>query len=340
MPATEKLTAARPKVWEFIEPFSWQWYMYSAYDWVALRAAVDNWYFAYKEWESLDTFDHAFREGRMTARTCRNAHETNEVYSLRVRDDGNTRPYHDPMAKLRVGYAGIMMRLDPDAFLNRGKYTNGLHALPAVLLDPTIPIQQQLFAEGARYVLFMPLPEEADIEIQYQLGLLAKWLYLTDPYQKLVLDSLTRVRRNLTRIHLASYTDMGTSYYNIGTETHMKLRYGFAEGADGGGAKKSDFEIQTFRENARQYQTRKIHEKGFRTGNNEVSVKCRRHAGHYPLFTERVTSGIGGRHVYYKEMSNIFHPINHNRRVTDQGRLQHKTWIAGIIPAWKTFPGG
>ena len=59
-------------------------------------------------------------------------------------------------------------------------------------------------------------------------------------------------------------------------------------------------------------------------------------AGIYPVFTEKV---IERGRTFYQEISNQFHPINHNRRINNQGRVEQKFKWAGIFPSWKTFPG-
>jgi hypothetical protein len=130
---------------------------------------------------------------------------------------------NDPGGMRRVD--GKIKKVAP---VTRGKYTLGLHDLSAVLLSTKRgPILNQLaWKEGAQEpgkyaVAFMPLPQEADLQVFAVLSAKAK-LYKT--VHGLIHAKVADIRRKMTRVKLANEEDAGSGLVNTGTGWQGKAR--------------------------------------------------------------------------------------------------------------------
>jgi hypothetical protein len=218
----------------------------SVSEWQKLEELTQAWFTDLKDWESDDTFNAAYQGERMTVRAISGGHQ--KADSFRTIDvspidkDGNT-PKTAPLSTvgLRSGKDGIQMRMDPANLWKRGtqvgknwsgKYEHGLHDMNASLLNPRRPWYQLKAGDGrigqnglveSQYgqmkpyigglYVFMPLPQEADLEIFFILNGLAKTTASPEWFK----DSMRWRGQRLTRIKFAQERDMAVKYWDVGS---------------------------------------------------------------------------------------------------------------------------
>jgi hypothetical protein len=218
----------------------------SASEWEKLEGLAQAWFTDLKDWESDDTFAAAYQGGRMTVRAISGGHQKEDSFRTidvsPIDKDGNTSKTA-PLSTvgLRSGKDGIQMRMDPANLWKRGtqvgknwsgKYEHGLHDMNASLLNPRRPWYQLKAGDGrigqnglveSQYgqmkpyigglYVFMPLPQEADLEIFFILNGLAKTTASPEWFK----DSMRGRGQRLTRIKFAQERDMAVKYWDVGT---------------------------------------------------------------------------------------------------------------------------
>ena len=171
----------------------------------------------------------------------------------------------------------------------------------------------------------MPLPPEIEVEVQSRMSNLAKILSpfsIFYPEIYLLMDSIRRVRREMTRIHLGNEIDIAGGFFNMATfGEDPKFKYGYGDMPNLKQQKSED--TDKWRKNAIHYQDTiaKTNEK-FRR-NNEITIKYRKHAGNFPIITELERHGSGPDSYIYKwnEIERYL-GFNKKRTVTDLGKIE------------------
>lgn len=261
-----------------------------------LHDAIHAWFDQYKKWEKSDSCKKALKEGRLTARMVDEWEETKgeigkpvgwvKVKNREAESWEVTKNYGRHELEIDTSVMGILKSMEPEKYLDgnigkdrrgkRTKYAEGLYALPASLLNPKYPIEEQLF--GLReYMVLMPLPMEQDMQLLYSLG---KEKGKDEFYYNLI----RHMRNRMTRITLADIRDMHSKTYVLIDEKGYHVRSGY--GGESSGIR-SKTEIDRMRNNALNYQTRQMQYRKDIGRNNEVLLKYRSHAGDFPLLFVR-----------------------------------------------------
>jgi hypothetical protein len=152
----------------------------------------------------------------MTARLC-NRDQVDQLQAY-------TRAGAASPIKVNKGVDGIIMRLDPQNFLDKKKNELGLHDLSAVLLRTGKALSKQLFTKRDAYAVFMPIPLEEDLQLFEELSQAAKRNRAGALYQFVVTK-----RAEFTRIKYGSDNDMAIGFLNVTKgDTKQHIRYGEA----------------------------------------------------------------------------------------------------------------
>lgn len=262
-------------------------------DWLAwkdLRPLAKQWWADLKRWEATDTFEAAFKDNRMTARQINIGKTARGGEFPVINKAAPEDKLKERNIKLERDVASIKARTKPENFFNRetGKSMKnelGLHDLSASLLDGKRKISEQLKRYEESVVLFMPVPNEEDLQLFCVLNDISK-LELKDKDD----NDIREMRSQLTRIKLAQASDMGTKYVDVSNpedpKSQAKFRYGVTgtiiRQKGGIGLKASEQEIKARRSNALRYKS--ILESEI-TKVNEVVMAYRAHASStFPMF--------------------------------------------------------
>ena len=252
-------------------------FLFLAIEMADLAAATDCakvWFEDLKEWEKQETFTRAYLDGRMTGRSFNPGAKLGQINV----------PVVNQKINLDTGFTGMTGRLNPENFAAKKKNELGLHDLSAVLLRPSLPISKQLFSNtGIKALMFVPLPDPADLRVFALLAQMAK----ANPSSPLHAVYLT-IRASFTRIKLGADYDM-----HSGFSLHQKLskdsgkpdgkthvRYGRANIIGG------QFAIKILGEreaNAIDYKNKIGNSKSSSEANNEVVLTMRQHMGPFPV---------------------------------------------------------
>jgi len=285
-------------------------------NWTAVRTKIQSWWRAYKKWEAKDTFTEAYQGRRMSVRTFGNDFDyqksktfgrgTIKVPDNRFHADSRYTPMsveeqriHNDAFRDGVEHQKYfaLRGIDSSAFANPAsflsretKYDEGLHDLSASLVNPDISLFKQIHnnEEGANFS-FLPLSEEEDQEILYDLGRCAKALKQTFPD---VYNLVRTYKAEMTRVKLAQEFDMGVGYtavpiQNPGTGPQYKLRYGLGTVTTIPGRvmpkKVTGQDLDARRTAARKFKSIL----GIRDAKNEIVIAIRKHAGAFPMYAKR-----------------------------------------------------
>ena len=232
------------------------------------RLAV-TWFEKVKQWEAEESFRRAFEDNRMTARV---SNDTKAIKFNVAAAHGGTSPM-----VLDASLQGVLLRTDPQNFVGMKKYEMGLHDLAAVLLAPK-RLSLQLFTTVKRGggVVFMPIPEEGDLQLFAELSQAAK----RDRTGKLY-AFVVETRTQFTRLKFGSPNDMTLGFLDMSTTPDkQKIVYG---GAMATGAVVHADVLKQRSVNAQYYKSA-IAGVTSTEGNNEVTVAYRSHAGLFPMF--------------------------------------------------------
>lgn len=309
--------------------------------WLSMKPAIESWWSAYKAWEAKDTFDKAFTQSRMTVRTfaggvgafskqvskefnagsIKLTSSTRDEITVRIYADSHYTPLskedlarHDQsFHKTDERYKYRANRgIDSSAFANptnfetrESKYAAGLHDLSASLLNPALPIFDQIHnsdrggkinfrgeeIEGAHFS-FVPLSKEEDQLVLYLLvGLAKKLKTVNQEFYQLVRS----YRAKMTRVKLAQEFDMAIGYSAVpvarpgpGSPAY-KLRYGLGQkttitGPQGQQTVHVDRDVYQARRDAALKFKSII---GKRDAKNEIVLALRQHNGPYPVYAIR-----------------------------------------------------
>ncbi|MCW5966612.1 MAG: hypothetical protein KIT83_21420 [Bryobacterales bacterium] len=244
---------------------------------VVVRHATE-WYRLLKVWESQETFQRAFEDGRMTGRMAPLVADARDeridgktgTMKFQVADArGQKKPMNfNPFIK------GLSASLDPRNFLAKKKNELGIHEYSAVLLKPAVPISKQLFAKPGSYPVFMPIPLEEDLQLFDMLSTIAKRSRGGPLYPWFV-----EMRANVTRITYGSATDMKVGFLGVDKgDGKSHFRYGLGTIT---GAVIDESTLRIRRHDALHYKTEILQRPG-QSSNNEVTIKYRSHAGGFP----------------------------------------------------------
>lgn len=254
-----------------------------------IQKSVAAWFADIKDWESKDTFETAFAEGRMTARDVpkKGSIKTFPVKAFELQKDGAIKPLlKKTEIKVNVNSSldGIWDRVEAKNFLEKLKNEKGLHDLSAVLLKPEVAISKQVFGVSEDVAtVFAPLPYEDDLIIFDAVAELAK----SDITSGLYWDYV-KIRAEFTRIKYGQDSDMSSGFAVLVTsDAKIKVRYGLASIM--GGVVSSAL-LQQRHLNALQYH-KKILESKKLGENNEVIIAYRSHAGPFPMYGTRTKEG-------------------------------------------------
>lgn len=261
---------------------------------------INQWWTEYKAWEERDTFEAAFRGGRMTVRQGTEsqtygdyAGKTGDIAFSARHGDVEKQPY--PMERYRTGTDSLKERMNPANFGmvegERSKYRHGLHDLSGSLCSPMVTLitKQVRWKWGelaVRTTIFMPLAEPEDMALFHLLNSMAKQSRMTRPE---IYSRVVELRRRMTRLKLADSVDIGAGLHNIapGDDDAPKLRYGMKKplGKDG---KPQGIDMERFRK-ALDYKS--ILPTAPRANLlNEIVICYREHAGpRFPLFTKWIS---------------------------------------------------
>lgn len=208
---------------------------------------INAWWAAYKSWEEQDTFEAAFRGGRMTVRQGTES-QTYGDYNGKTADiafgarHGEIEKQLYPAERYRTGTDSLKERLNPANFgMHEGerlKYKHGLHDLSGSLCSPMVQLitKQVRWKWGelaVRTTIFMPLAEPEDMALFHLLNTMAKANRVSRPE---IYTRVAELRRRMTRLKMADSADIGAGLHNISpSDDHVKLRYGIRQipGKDG-----------------------------------------------------------------------------------------------------------
>lgn len=209
----------------------------------ALVERVIEWFSAYKTWEATDTIGKAFHDRRLTIRTYNKPEETGSKWNVtyasnQTKDAGRTRDWAGQPQD--VSGRSVFARTNPLHFAPGPgeKYSLGLHDLSASLLDPEKDISNQLYhalnteAKDGSYVIFMPLPDEEDLQLFHDLNTRAKDLRAELPAFH---DLIRLYRSRITRIKQAYEYDIGAGFSatprvaQVAGKPEVKFKYGVGE---------------------------------------------------------------------------------------------------------------
>lgn len=260
---------------------------------------MNTWWTEYKQWEERDTFDAAFRGGRMTVRQGTES-QTYGDYNGQVADIAFSARHGDvekrlyPAERYRTGTDSLKERLNPENFgMHEGerlKYRHGLHDLSGSLCSPMVPLitKQVRWKWGElakRTTIFMPLAEPDDMALFHLMNTMAKQERTRRPE---VYDQVVFYRKRMTRLKLADSVDIGAGLHDISaTGDTPKLRYGMKQvlGKDG-------LPMGVDRERARKALDYRTILPTLPKANlmNEIVICYRQHAGpRFPLFTKWIS---------------------------------------------------
>lgn len=231
-----------------------------------------RWFDHYKRWEAGETWDRAFQDNRMTMRV---APEGTSSLSLK---DTLGQPCE---IMLNATVQGASRCQDPQVFLEKNKFSEGLHDVSAVLLRGTIllsgekkvaTIPQQGFKDNGDCI-FMPIPLEEDLKLFHELNAAARQ---AGPGK--LMDFVIQTRARMTRLKYGDPTDMMNGFQVHAVDGRQKPRYGDASHM--GNPFEQEVLAQRIR-NALAYKTLILPIRG-KERNNEVTMKLRHHAGDFP----------------------------------------------------------
>lgn len=229
------------------------------------------WFNSFKSWEAEETFDRAFSENRMCARMAPSdsaavgVTQTKDTFGPGGKVGTVTLRYHIGATPLHQDAANFAAGASK-------KNELGLHDVSAVLLNSSRPISSQLFSKVGRQPIFVPIPQEEDLQLLYQIEQVAKV-----DRQGPIYDFYVWARARITRIKYGSDEDMKTGFYEYTDHKGKHYRYGDARE---GGVKVDADLLRERRVNALQYKSKVL--TGKIADNNEVTLKIRHHAGGFP----------------------------------------------------------
>jgi hypothetical protein len=180
--------------------------------WRQVKDLANEWQKLLKEWESKDTFEAAYQQKRMTARAMAD-NRGDKVGEFKAPQAGKPRSAEtDRDIKLAYGAAGVQARMKPTNLFVAGQESKkndlGLHDLSATLLTPDREWTKQLkHYEDAAYLL-MPMPQEEDLMLYYQLHGETKGRGVDPAFRTF----MRQISSRMTRLKYASAEDMHTTY--------------------------------------------------------------------------------------------------------------------------------
>ena len=277
------------------------------HNWHYAKRLICKWFSDYKKWEENDTFEQAFRQGRMTIRYGkRGLTDTLPMQAMPVGSDGTRGPSKEWPFKLGIGMYYVLQRTIPTNFLGEshkvelGQYDMsasflgdshkvdlGLYDMSASLLNSTKKISEQTFKNspesGTKFV-FMQLSDPRDQQVFQKLN---DWGKRLRDRNKELHDCVRIIRAKMTRIKFAREKDIGTNFgaYDPGNKEDPKFKYG------PGGTLKNEFglpvkikptDITTMKDNALNFKRILTESKNV----NEIVIAYRQHAGIFPIFAE------------------------------------------------------
>ena len=294
----------------------------------AVLEAVNNWWIAYKEWEKADTFETAFIEKRMTARTIK--FETEHTSLKMTRESEPEKGKQDVIGKSSTGITAMAQRMDPTKFVSdtgrtSSKYDFGLHDMSSSLLHPERPIGSQLYGWGFKtdsqavttkssmYVVFMPVAKTDDMALLSALNKAAKEMRKD---AGAVYERVRDIKSQFTRIKFADKDDSHIGFVDVSAKTAIrgKYRYGLSNAEAEKGIVDSETKLKR-RGDALMYtgilETAK--ERSLRTGTsektkfyNEIIVAYRKHESPvYPVYTRWVGASFQVVQIAGKSMVDV-----------------------------------
>jgi hypothetical protein len=299
---------------------------------------IQTWRDALKASEAKETFEDVYADARMSVRsfgpvfedevdkrlkdfkivgTGRVRPDSQYVGSLppasqqeiatRFNESPDLRKFYDP----RRGMDSTAFSAPANFATRLAKYSAGLHDISASLLNPDVPIFDQVHhkTDPGAFFAFVPLPHEADQALLYQLIRAAKALKGSEQW---LYDKVRGLRAEITRVKLAGEDDMALGYSIVpvanpvpGQPAH-KLRYGL-------GAKATAVEGETPNAKLTKFSpaptmmvtTQEVYEARQKSGviykgilaralrrpegrKTEILLALRHHGGPFPVFGKRV----------------------------------------------------
>jgi hypothetical protein len=221
-----------------------------------------------KLWERLETFERAFTEDRMCLRAAPSSDDGMQKKQSFTPKPNTVRTDNDVL--IRASIRDMPLFQKPENFLNKKKNELGLQDVSAVLLSSRKKISAQVFAKVNRQPVFIPLPNEEDLQLFYLIECLAKKNKAGKVY-----EFYKDARARITRIKYGSDEDMKTTFLKI-VDDQQKVHYRYGDAHETSGPVDADI-LAKRRNDALFYKSRvltnKINE------NNEVTVKIRHHEG-------------------------------------------------------------
>jgi hypothetical protein len=305
---------------------------------VELERLVLTWRDALKASEAMETFEDVYADRRMSVRSFSPAFDDEvdkRLKDFKIVGTGRVRPDSQyvgglPAAKQREIAADFNESpdlkkfydprrgmdstafADPANFATRlAKYSAGLHDISASLLNPEVPIFDQVHhkTDQGAFFAFVPLPHEEDQALLYHLIRAAKALKGSQPW---LYDKVRALRAEITRVKLAGEDDMALGYSIVpvanpvqGQPAH-KLRYGLGAKATPVEGETPDAKLTAFSAGlTMMVTTQEVYEARQKSGMNyksilgramrrtegrktEILLALRHHGGSFPVFGKRV----------------------------------------------------
>jgi hypothetical protein len=290
------------------------WAVEVSRNWGDVHSRITSWWLAYKAWEKQDTFNDAFKDGRLSVRSFSGDFEwekgkslsdltipTNKFYAdskytaLKAKEQRqNQDTFWEPTERAKYfANRGLDSSAfsKPENFATRStKYAAGLHDLSASLLNPKLSIFDQIHhkSEKQAHFSFVPLSAEDDQFVLFTLAQRAKDKNAPSELYAMIRD----YRARMTRIKLAQDSDLGAGYTMVPTPNrtdglNFKMRYGLGDKTTltGGGATG----VKTTPQILAEKQKAALHFKHIlgREGKNEIIVALRQHEGNFPVYAVR-----------------------------------------------------
>jgi hypothetical protein len=294
---------------------------------------IKDWWEAYKDWESRDSFIKAFEQERLSVTqrpwemktvpgrtTDLIARAKNDQQGPMISHGRGPLEYHTDVSSFK-------QRLDPANFrristgdqnqVRRMKYQLGLHDMSASLLDPakntiTEQLRWKPTAKGKGLewaVIFMPLPMVQDLATLELLRDGAKQLKDKAPT---LYRAVSFMKNRMTRVKFAQESDMGAAFLEKGSTQDPHLRYGATDyqGVGIGTVYRADIS-QERRRKARRYNTILAKQREIKSLSNEIVVAYRQNASpRFPIIGIPVDAGAwyevqDNQKAYYRDAAII-----------------------------------
>lgn len=240
-------------------------------DEVKIVESCKEWFRELKNWERLETFERAFSENRMCVRVA-------PIDPSEKKQSFTPKPnvvQTDKDVFIQASMKDVPLFQSARNFLDKKRNDLGLHDVSAVLLYGNKKISQQIFSKVGRQPLFIPIPNEEDLQLLYQIESYAKE---KKKRAGQVYDFYVDARARITRIKYGSEEDMKTNFLKF-ADDKQKVHYRYGDAHETSGPVATEV-LANRRQNALNYKSRVL--TGKITDNNEVTVKIRQHAGCWP----------------------------------------------------------